>query len=144
MVAPERLPSRPRITNVRTAKNASQRRRSHTVRSRYASLRRFSGGLLVVLALVMAYVMLMANLTSLNYKYARAQRQRTELQTQEMRLDNQLATMRSDERLARVAAKLGMQDPQQFAIVQLPVRHGERDSAHLAVLSAISGLFGVK
>ncbi|MBV9270017.1 MAG: hypothetical protein JO165_02920, partial [Candidatus Eremiobacteraeota bacterium] len=76
----------PRVANVRTAKNATQKRRAHAVRSRYASIRRFSAGLVFGLALVMTYLMLTANVTSLNYAVARTERERAGLQSESMRL----------------------------------------------------------
>lgn len=135
---------KPRVANVRTAKNATQKRRAHAVRSRYASLRRFSAALVVALVLVMTYLMLTANVTSLNYAVARAERQRAGLQSETMRLDDRLSQLRSDARLARVAAKLNMRDPQEFALVQMPAHRADTGERHLALLSAISGWFGVK
>jgi len=144
LASPRVEPRQPRIANVRTAKNASQKRRARAVRTRYASIWRFSAALVVALVLVMTYVMLTANLTSLNYSVARAERERAGLQSETLRLDDRLAQLRSDARLARVASKLNMHDPQQFALVQLPVPHAKSDERHLALLSAISGWFGVK
>lgn len=134
----------PRVANVRSAKNATQKRRAHAVRSRYATISRFSAALVAGLVLVMTYVMLTANLTSLNYAVARAERERAGLQSDTMRLDDRLAQMKSDARLARVATTLHMRDPQQFALVKMPAPRAKGDDRHLALLSAISGWFGVK
>jgi cell division protein FtsL len=92
----------------------------------------------------MLYVTLTARLTSLNYAVARAERERAQLQAETGRLDDQLAALRSDDRLARVAAQLHMSDAQQFAVVTLapPVRHEDR--SHLAFLSGLASLFGAK
>src|SRR5579884_1483289 len=112
---------------VRTARQATQRRVSRKARARYSSLLQFCGILAVTLFGVMLYVTLTARLTSLNYAVAKAQLERTKLQAETARLDDRLAQLRSDDRLAHVAASLHMQDPQQFAIVQLPAPVHEED-----------------
>ena len=146
MIAAQRVPlqQKPRVNNVRTAKQATQRRRAHTVRSRYAAIWRFSVLLVAGLAVVMLYVMGTARVTSLNYAVARAERERAQLQSDTLRLDDQLAQLRSEQRLAAVAAKLQMREPQEFALVKLPVRHAKADGSHVAFLSTITGWFGVK
>lgn len=136
--------SQPRIRNARTAKNATHRRISRKERARYIGLVRFCGVLAVSLALVMLYVMLTARMTSLNYSVAKAQRERASLQAETARLDDRLAALRSDDRLAGVAARLGMQDPQQFAIVALPSPARLPDRSRLALLAGLASLFGAK
>jgi cell division protein FtsL len=142
MVSP--APRAPARQPVRTAKNATQRRLSRKERARYRSLLRFSGGLAIALVLLMAYVWLTAHLTSLNYSYAKAERQRAALQGETARLDEQLAALRSDDRLGAIAARLHMQDPQQFALVTLPAAQTQHDRSHLAFLSGLATLFGAK
>jgi cell division protein FtsL len=101
--------------------------------------------LAVALFGVMLYVTLTARLTSLNYAVAKAQLERTQLQAETARLDDRLAQLRSDDRLARVAASLHMQDPQQFAIVQLPAPvHEEEAPGRLAFFAGLAGLFHAK
>ncbi len=134
---------KPRVT-VRTARNATQRRMSRAARARYSSLMQFCAGLAVLLCGVMLYVMLTARLTSLNYAVGKAERDRTALQSQTARLDDELASLRSDDRLARVAAKLHMQDPAQFAMVLLPAPERERAPSRLAFFAGLAGLFGAK
>ena len=92
----------------------------------------------------MVYVMGTAHLTSLSYKVAKAQRERAALQAETARLDDRLAALRSDDRLARVAARLHMGDPQQFALVTLPRPLHRTDSAHLAFLSGLASLLRAK
>jgi uncharacterized membrane protein YgcG len=75
---------------------------------------------------------------------AKAQRERAELQAETARLDDRLAALRSDDRLASVAARLHMHDPQQFAIVTLPAPERTDDHAHLAFLAGLASLFGAK
>lgn len=143
MVAQERLHARPRIPNVRTARNATERRRTHSARTRHATLAKFCLCLSIVFIMVMGYVMLMANLTSMNYAIARAERQRAVLVDQTARLDDRVAALRSQERLSRVAAQLGMRDAQQFAIVSLaPVARPDR--THGPLLANLAALFTPK
>lgn len=137
MVAPEKI-------RVRTARQATQQRVSRKHRARYSTLLQFCGALAIVLFGVMAYVTLTARLTSLNYAYAKAQHERATLQGETARLDDQLAALKSDDRLARVAAKLHMQDPAQFAMVSLPVQQGPRTPSRLAFFAGLAGLFGAK
>jgi hypothetical protein len=144
MIAQPRENPRPRISNVRTAKHATQRRVSRAARARYSALLRFCAVLAVGLTLVMAYVTLTARLTSLNYAVAKAQHERTELQMETARLDDKLAALRSDDRLAHVAAQLHMRDPQQFAIVNLPAPEHPVDRSRLAFLAGLASLFRAK
>lgn len=130
--------------NVRTAKQATQRRISRKDRARYVGLARFCGVLAVSLSLVMIYVMLTARLTSLSYSVAKAQRERIELQAETARLDDRLAALRSDDHLANLAVRLHMQDPQQFAIVALPRPARAPDRSHIALLAGLASLFGAK
>lgn len=132
--------TKPRISQVRTNKNASERRRKTTTRLRYAHLTRFTCILMGVLLTLMSYLGLMANLTSINYAVARAAHERAVLQDQTLRLDDRLSQLRSHERLAQIAAHLGMQDPASYAIVRLPnapVR--ETEPPRLAFLSTVAG-----
>jgi len=134
--------AQPRVRNVRTAKHATHMRKSHASRSRYSGLVRFSAVLGVVLCGVMFYVMLMANLTSLNYSVSRADRQRASLQAETARLDDRLAALRSDDRLAKLAAQLHMREPQQFAMVTLPPAPPQGQSR--LFLSSLASWFGAK
>ena len=143
MIAQRQVESKPRITNVRTARGATETRRKKTTRRRYAHLGQFTTGLAVATLLMIGYVMLMSNLTGLNYAVARAEHERIALQDQTARLDDKIATLRSQERLAAIAAKLGMHDPQEYAIVQLPARVQRAPPPRLAVLSTtLGGIFG--
>lgn len=134
--------ARPRLRNVRTTKHATHMRKTHATRARYTNLVRFCGALGVVLVGVMTYVMLIANLTSLNYAVARADRQRAALQAETARLDDRLATLRSDDRLAKMASALHMREPQQFALVTLPPPAPQGRSR--LFLSSLASWFGAK
>lgn len=133
----------PRHRNVRIAKNASERRRTRASRARYSGIVRFSTLLGIGLFCVMAYMMLIANLTGLNYAVARGELQRATLESQTARLDDQLARLQSDDRLSRIAAQLHMRDPQQFAVVTFPQPEAP-DRTHVAFLSSLTSWFGAK
>lgn len=130
---------KPRIPNPRTARNATQKRIVKSNRARYGSLVRVGAVLALVLTGLMAYVMLTSNVTSLTYSVAKAHHKRDILQMQTARLDDQIATARSDERLAAMARKLKMTDPQLFAVVKLAPE--QMSSSHLAVIDSIAGWF---
>jgi cell division protein FtsL len=133
------------VANARAAKQATYRRVSRKRRAHYSGLLNFCSILTLGLFVVMLYVMGTAHLTSLNYAVARAQRERAALQSEDARLDDQLAALESDDRLARVAARLHMVDPQQFALVALPQPvHREEGTSHLALLSGLAGLLRAK
>ncbi len=136
-----RQDGRPRV---RTARHATQRRISRKERAKYRTLVQFVAALTLILGGFMLYLELNARLTSLNYAYVKAQRERAILQAQTARLDEQLAQLRSDERLSALAARLHMQDPQSFAMVTLPAAPREPQHTHLAFLSGLATLFGAK
>lgn len=145
LAQPRQAPAeKPRIANVRTAKQATARRVSRATRARYSGMLRICAVIAVGLTLVMGYLTLTARLTSLNYAVARAQRERTALQSETARLDEQIAALRSDDRLAKVATQLHMSDPQQFAVVTLPPPVRQEDRSHLAFLTGLANLFGAK
>ncbi|GAC1355193.1 MAG: hypothetical protein NVSMB31_15610 [Vulcanimicrobiaceae bacterium] len=142
MIAQRQLETKPRISNVRTARAATHKRRKKSSQLQYAHVGRFVLGLAAVVVLLMGYVMMMANLTSLNYAVARAEHERVALQDQTARLDDRIAALRSQERLAAIAGKLGMHDAQEYAIVQLPQAPRAVAGPRLAVLSTLSGWLG--
>jgi hypothetical protein len=130
-----------RISNPRSARTATHRRKVRSSRARYASIGRVCVGLSAVLSLLMTYVVLTSSLTGLSYAVAHAQHQREALQEETIRLDDRLAEMRSDDRLAGIAAKLGMRDPQQFAMVHISVPRVADSRTHFTMLSSLAGLF---
>lgn len=109
------------------------------VRRRYATFARVAVFLAVPFLVIMAYVASTANLTSLSYKAARAGVERETLQAEIARLDDRVSQLQSPERLAAIAAKLGMRDPHRYAVVRLPqeplVAGAPR---HVAILSTVS------
>ena len=82
----------------------------------------------------MLYVMLTSNLTGLTYALASAETQRTQLQGDVQRLDDQIAHLESRERLAQIAAKLGMRDPSRYEIVTLAPLEPEPKPGGIAFL----------
>ena len=109
----------PRIRNQRTARTAAQSRYVKTTRAHYGGLLKTGAVLGLALIALMSYVMLTSSMTSLSYAVSKAHHERDQLQIETSRLDDRLAIMRSDERLAAIARKLGMSQPQQFASIQL-------------------------
>ena len=138
-MAQPKYAEQPRITNPRRARTATHTRIVKNQRARYESLVRVGAVLGIVLVGLLSYVMLISNITSTNYALDKAQHQRALLQEQTAHLDERLATMRSDDRLASIAAKLGMHQPLTFAVVQLPPAARQ---SHFPVLDSIASLFG--
>ncbi|MBV8245781.1 MAG: hypothetical protein JOZ38_07660 [Candidatus Eremiobacteraeota bacterium] len=137
MVAPRHLQAKPRLQNARRARLRTEARRGHNARRRYVHIRRFVAALAAVVFLLMSYVWLYSNLTSMNYAIERADRERSALQDQTARLDDRIAELRSHERLAAIASSLHMRDAQQYAIVALP-RPAKPMQARIALFAAFS------
>jgi cell division protein FtsL len=108
-------------------------------RARYTTLVRMLGVLLCILAFLMGYVVLTSSRTGLSYAVARAAAQREALQEETMRLDDQIAALRSDDRLAELAAGLGMRQPQRFAVVREEEPRVARAGSHFRLLSSLAG-----
>ena len=108
MIASRSFERSSHVANPRTVRNATARRKIRASRARYTTLVRVFAVLLCVLAFVMGYVVLTSSLTGLSYAVARASSQREALQEETIRLDDQIAALRSDDRLAVLAARLGM------------------------------------
>ena len=136
MIAPREIP-KPPPRKAQLARDASRRRVRRTRLQGYAMLGRIVGVLTIVFALMLSYVMLMANLTGLNYALGRASATRLGLLDETTRLDDQIAHLRSRERLADVASKLHMRDPQTFAVVELPRTAASPPPTGIAFLGAL-------
>jgi cell division protein FtsL len=119
--------SRPRTT-ARTARNAAHSRRKRTVSLRYRSIVRIVGWLGAATILVVGYLWLMANVTKMNYEYAKATQERTQLLERTGRLDDQIAQLESRERLAAVAAQLGMSESAHFSVATLAASGSRADA----------------
>jgi hypothetical protein len=131
----------PRIGNPRSVRAATQRRVARKARARYVGVGRTFGVLAVVLVLLMGYVVLTSSLTGLSYAVARERANREALQEETIRLDDRIAALRSDERLSQLAARLGMTEPQRFAVIRIEAPHVARASAPFPVLSSLAGFF---
>jgi hypothetical protein len=130
-----------RIRNPRTVRAATQRRLVRKSRARYAGVTRVLTLLCSVLFLLMCYVLLMSSLTGLSYAVSTARAQREALQEETMRLDDRIAALRSDDRLAGLAARLGMREPEQFAVVRLDPPRVARAAPRFPALSSLAGFF---
>jgi len=131
----------PRIPNPRTARAATERRIVRKSRARYTGLGRVLAVLTCVLALLMGYVVLTANLTGLSYAVGKAKLEREALEESTIRLDDRIAALRSDDRLAALAARMGMREPQSLAIVRIAPPPVAQTHARFPVLSSIAGFF---
>jgi cell division protein FtsL len=120
VIAPKAAPSQREPRRQVGARDASRRRVRRSRLRGYRMLGRIAAVLGIVLVCTISYVMLMANLTSLNYALARETEHKLSLQDETARLEDQIAHLRSRDRLADVAARLGMHDPKVFAVVELP------------------------
>jgi len=141
MIAPRYVEPRSRIPNPRAARNATQRRMVRKSRARYAGVARVSLVLFTALALLMGYVVLTSSLTGLSYAVGRESAKREALQEETIRLDDRIAALRSNDRLAVLAARLGMREPQHLAIVKLSEPHVARARPAFPVLSSLAGFF---
>jgi cell division protein FtsB len=143
MIAMRATAPQPHNRHVERGKIAT-RRRVRRARSRgYAAFLRLAFAALAIVVPIMVYVMLVANLTSLNDRLVHADARRTELLAQTMRQDDQIAKLESRDRLAAIAARLGMRDPQVYAVVALPAPRRAPDVAHgIAFLGAMNQWWG--
>lgn len=140
MIAPQRY-ERPRVRNPRTARNATHRRIVSKTRARYSSIQRVGAAIFGLLVLFMMYVLLTSTLTGLSYAVARAAHRRESLLEETMRLDDRIAALRSDDRLAFIAARLKMIEPDSFAVVRLAHPATVADHPHVALFSSLADFF---
>ena len=137
MIAPKEIPAAPR-RSLERARSASKRRQRRAKTRAYTGFARVLGFAGVVVLPVLLYVMLTANLTSLNYSLAHAEHEKALLQEESMRLDDRIAHLTSRERLAAVAAQLKMHDPHVYAVVDLPDAVPKPRSHGIAFLGAVN------
>jgi hypothetical protein len=102
------------------AREAARRRGRRTRLQTYAMPARIALAFAIALVPVMVYVLLMGNLTALNYSLAQATQQKSTLVEETMRLDDRIAQLQSRARLADLAVRLHMRDPQVYAVVDVP------------------------
>jgi hypothetical protein len=138
---PQPQPQPQRIRNPRSSRVATSSRIARNERERYTGIVRVTIALGSMLALLLLYVMLTSNLTGLTYAVGKAQTDRAALVEETSRLDDKIAALRSDDRLSAMAARLGMREPQRFALVKLGTPVMADAQPHVAVLSSLAGLF---
>ncbi len=135
---PPSPPSSPRIGG-RAGRGAVLDRRRAGLRRRYRGLAVVCSWITVLTALVIVYLLLVADGTRVGYELSRANQARVTLQDQTARLDDQIAQLRSRDRLAAVAAHLGMNDPAVYAVAKMPEAPVAASRGRmLAFLSAIT------
>ena len=118
MIAPQRITTE--LRQVDRARHATRRRaRRKGRRVHRPALAVFALAVALLLPLL-AYVTLTANVTSLNFALARAERDRTALVEEAQRLDDRAARLQSPERLALLATRLKLHDPHVYAVVRVP------------------------
>jgi hypothetical protein len=139
MLAPGFFEGPSRVGNPRTVRAATQRRFIRKSRARYAGVVRVLAALTGILVLLMGYVVLTSSLTGTSYAVAKARVEREALQEETMRLDDRIAALRSDDRLSQLAARLGMREPENIAVVRIDPPRVARTPAHFAVLSSLAG-----
>jgi hypothetical protein len=128
---------RPQPRVAMTAREAARRRGRRTKRQGYSALGRIAVLFAIVLVPVMIYVLLMGNLTALNYSLAHATQKKIELQEETLRLDDRIARLESRERLAELAIKLHLHDPHVYAVVEVPRQVVAPPSNGIAFLGAL-------
>jgi hypothetical protein len=141
LIASRSVQRNSRIRNPRTVRAATARRIGRASRARYTAVLRVFVGLLCILTLLMGYVVLTSSLTGLSYAVSRAQVKREALLEETMRLDDRIAALRSDDRLSALAARLGMREPQRFAVIRTEIPRVAQAHPRFPVLSSIAGFF---
>ena len=128
----------PRVSGTRSGRAAAERRRHRTRRLRYAVTTRTLAVVAALTVCFFVYLALMANVTRMNYEIAANNRLRAQLQNESTRLGDRIAALESRDRLAAVAARLGMREPAVFAEVSVPATRPTVVAKHgLALLSAV-------
>jgi hypothetical protein len=133
-------PARTAPRQAERVRTAAQRRVRRTRRRMHKPVFAVLTLAFAVLVPLLAYVTLTANITSLTYAVARADRDRTALADDTQRLDERIVRLQSPDRLAALAAKLKMHDPHVYAVVVLPEPKAEQPRP--AGLAFLGGWFG--
>jgi cell division protein FtsL len=129
---PEEFPS-PRV-GTRTGRAAVRRRRVLRARSRYAILVRIVATVTLLTVLIGVYLALMANVTRMNFELSKNAGTEAKLAGDSARLEDEISRLASRERLAGIATKLGMHEPDTFAQVTLPAAHAAGERSGVAFL----------
>jgi hypothetical protein len=118
VIAPKALSqARPQPRAFVNARDAARRRAKRTKLQGYTTLARIATIFAVVLVPVMTYLLLMGNLTALNYSLVKANATKSALVEETARLDDRIAQLQSRERLADLAARLHFHDSTAYPVV---------------------------
>ncbi|GAC1309126.1 MAG: hypothetical protein NVSMB19_22690 [Vulcanimicrobiaceae bacterium] len=102
---------------------------------RYAGFARIFTTVGVLTIAIVVYLALMANVTRMNYELTKTVRAKTALLDESSRLDDRIARLVSRERLAILAGRLGMHEPQTFAQIVVPPERSANAPRGLAFLT---------
>jgi hypothetical protein len=111
--------------NVRSARGAAERRRKRSGSLRYRSIINMLMILGVFTVGVVFYLGLLANVTRLTYEQSHLDRTHARLVDDAARLDDQIAKLESRDRLAVIAARLGMRESRRFDVAVVPSTRAE-------------------
>ncbi|GAC1310536.1 MAG: hypothetical protein NVSMB21_18600 [Vulcanimicrobiaceae bacterium] len=127
--------SAPRTAGTRSGRTAAVVRRERSRTRRYASFTRIFATAGMLTFAIVFYLGLMANVTRMNYELSKTVRTETTLVDESSRLDDRIARMVTRERLALLAKRLGMREPESFARVAIPVEHPTPSTRGIAFLT---------
>jgi cell division protein FtsL len=119
----------------RAGRTAAALRRGRTRRRRYETTLRIVATVGVLTMAVVFYLGLAANVMRLNYELGKMVRERSRLVDETQRLDDQIAQLQSRDRLAAVAASLGMRQADTFVAVVVPLPERPAPPRRLAFLN---------
>lgn len=117
----EEIVTRPAATGTRSGRTAAHVRRKRTRSLRFANFARIFTTVGALTLAIVVYLSLMANVTRMNYELSKNARAKTALVDESSRLDDKIARLVTRERLAVLATRLHMHEPQTFAQIALPV-----------------------
>ena len=86
---------------------------------------------------VVAYLGLVGNVERMNYDLGKSEGERAKLVATSGQLDDQLARLRSRDRLAQIASQLGMHESRAFAAISLPAERPPAQPNGLALLARL-------
>jgi cell division protein FtsB len=139
MIALQAIEPEPQPRQVERGRSATRERIRRARRHNYFVFLRVGAIAAALVLPLMLYVMLTANLTTLNYKLARVQAQKSALLAETMRQEDRIAKLESRERLLKIAARLHMHDPGMYAVVTLPAAPQAAPPPHgVALLGAMN------
>ncbi len=141
LIASRSIQRNSRIRNPRTVRAATARRIGRASRARHAAVLRVFVGLLAVLTPAHGLRRAHVEPDGAELSVSQAQTKREALLEETMRLDDRIAALRSDDRLAVLAARLGMREPQRFAVIRPEMPKVAQARPRFPVLSSIAGFF---